>query len=391
MTSGGAPRSILAFGEDWGGLPSSTQHLLGRLAKDRDILWVNSIGLRRPRLDRRDLCRVVGKLRAAMGGGAAPARRAAGLGAAGFGAVEPPARLAVIAPHALSWPGSRLVEAINRRMLGGQLRGELARRGMVKPLFWASLPSAAAVLDAVPHGPVVYYCGDDFSALAGVDHRPVAELERRLVARANLILAASPELAARFPASKTILLPHGVDYELFSRPAPRAPDLPSGGPVAGFYGSLAEWVDVGLIAAAARALPHWRFELIGEAQTDLSALDGLPNLWRLGPRPHAALPSYVQHWDVALLPFRDNEQIRACNPLKLREYLAAGAPVAATWFPALAPYRELISIARGPEDFAQAILRAAGERDAAPARRARVAGESWDARARDLAARLEAL
>ena len=38
---------MIVFGEDWGAHPSSTQHLMTRLAGDRDILWVNSIGLRR--------------------------------------------------------------------------------------------------------------------------------------------------------------------------------------------------------------------------------------------------------------------------------------------------------------------------------------------------------
>jgi hypothetical protein len=55
------PRGIVAFAEDWGGLPSSTQHIVGRLARDRDVVWVNSIGMRRPRLDARDLKRLVAK------------------------------------------------------------------------------------------------------------------------------------------------------------------------------------------------------------------------------------------------------------------------------------------------------------------------------------------
>ncbi|MFA0709400.1 glycosyltransferase family 1 protein, partial [Vibrio sp. 10N.222.48.A3] len=63
----------------------------------------------------------------------------------------------------------------------------------------------------------------------------------------------------------------------------------------------------------------------------------------LGPRPHYTLPSYSQHWDVSLLPFVDNEQIRACSPLKLMEYLAAGTPIITTQFPALKPYQEHVT------------------------------------------------
>ncbi len=42
---------LLMFGEDWGGLPSSTQHLAKALLAGGDrIVWVNSLGLRRPRI-----------------------------------------------------------------------------------------------------------------------------------------------------------------------------------------------------------------------------------------------------------------------------------------------------------------------------------------------------
>ena len=50
-------------------------------------------------------------------------------------------------------------------------------------------------------------------------------------------------------------------------------------------------------------MPDWTFVLIGEAQVDVGALEARPNVRLLGPRPHQALPSYAQHWDVSLLPY----------------------------------------------------------------------------------------
>jgi hypothetical protein len=239
----------------------------------------------------------------------------------------------------------------------------------------------------------VYYCGDDFGALEGVDHAAVLGLEARLAARADLIIAASEELATRFPQDRTLYLPHGVDFDLFAKPAAPAHDLPLDAPTAGYYGSISSWIDLDAISAAASALPSWRFILIGEVRTDVSPLRKHPNIRFLGPRPHNTLPSYVQHWTVSLIPFRDTPQIRACNPLKLREYLAAGRPIASTLsFPALGPYASLIPVAKSANAFADAILesesRSAGE---TAARRAAVQGESWDARAATLAAVLEAL
>jgi len=362
---------LIVFGEDWGSHPSSSQHLVRHLAADRGVVWVNSIGLRRPGW--RDAGRAVRKLGAALH--RAPRPRVAAPGP-------------VVQPLAIPMAEGRLARAVNRALIGRTVRR--AARGLSRPVVWAALPSAVQALGALNEAAVVYYCGDDFSALAGVDHSAATRMEAELAARADLIVAASETLAARFPAHKTRLLPHGVDFDLFATPAPRAADLPEGGPVAGFYGGLAPWLDLELIAATARLLPEWRFALVGPAQTDLSALEGVGNIHRLGARPHGALPGYAQHWQAGIIPFRDTPQIRACNPLKLREYLAAGRPVVSTDFPALAPYRDLVGVAATPEGFAQA-LRDSLRDDRSAARQARVAGESWAARAAAAAGWIDAL
>jgi len=131
--------------------------------------------------------------------------------------------------------------------------------------------------------------------------------------------------------------------------------------------------------------------LIGEARADIRPLEGLGNLRLLGRRAHDELPGYAQHWDVSLLPFRDTPQIRACNPLKLREYLAAGPPIASTDFPALDGYRHLIEVARDGSDLVQAIQRALNAPAASGARRASVADESWDRRAATVSQLLDSL
>lgn len=373
---------LVVFGEDWGGHPSSTQHLVARLGRTRPVLWVNSIGLRRPRLDARDIGRVAAKARAFVRRSSAPAN----LPSEGEGE-DRPAR--ILSPMAIPWPGSRVAEMANRRILGGQVRRAMGEMGLTRPILWASLPSAISVVGALGERAVVYYCGDDFGALSGVDHGPVLEMEARLAARADLVIAASEALAERFRGRNVLLLPHGVDYDLFATPQPRPADLPAG-PVAGFYGSISDWLDVPMLERAARALPDWTFVFVGPVRTEVSALTALPNVRFLGARPHHALPAYVQHWDVSLIPFLDTPQIRACNPLKLREYLASGTPVAATRFPALRPYEPLISSLEPGGDLAAAIRAAAGDQNAT-ARRAAVAAESWDARAQSVSAALASL
>ena len=370
---------LIVFGEDWGAHPSSTQHLVSHLPGDRQIVWVNSIGLCRPRLTFGDAGRVIRKLIAAARPAAQPTRPAA-----------PPAPGPVVQPIILPMAQGAVARRLNRFLLARKVGAAARAARLYHPVLWISLPSAIDAVGALDESAVVYYCGDDFGALAGVDHARCLKLEAELAARADLILAASPAMAARFPAAKTHVLPHGVDLGLFGTPVPRAADLPDG-PVAGFYGTLAEWLDYGLIAATARRLPEWRFVFVGPVAADVSAISGLPNVSLLGARPHAALPSYSQHWTAGLIPFLDNAQIRASNPLKLREYLAAGRPIVATPFPAMLPYARHMSVAATPGAFGDA-LRAAllDPPGAAAARQAAVAGESWDARAAAAAALIDA-
>lgn len=373
---------MVVFGEDWARHPSSTQHIVRRLAAHNQVLWVNSIGMRRPRLSVRDVKRAASKILGAS-------RRAPTQSELADSAV--PDGLSVLSPMAVSWPGSALASAANRILLTHQITQRLTERGITRPILWTSLPTALPAVGHLGERAVVYYCGDDFGALAGVDHEPVLAMEAELVTKADLIIAASSVLARRFPKEKTLLVPHGADISLFAQPAPRASDLPNGRPVAGFYGSLADWIDVGLLAYCATSLPDWHFVFVGSVETDVSELTALPNVSLLGPRPHQQLPGYAQHWQASLLPFRDCPQIRACNPLKLREYMAAGREIVATDFPALDPYRDLISVASDRDAFVAAIAQSPTAPDRAHQRAARVKTETWEARTADVAKALSAL
>ncbi|MCV6589945.1 MAG: glycosyltransferase [Marinobacterium sp.] len=370
-------RQMIVFGEDWGAHPSSTQHLIRQIQQQYEIFWVNSIGLRRPRLNMHDLQRGARKLWQ-MVQRPQPA----------ISTTNSPR---LVAPRALPLPGSQLARQLNGYLLQNCLQPLLNRQQ--RPLLWTSLPSAVDVVGRLNEQAVIYYCGDDFSSLDGVDHKQISAMETELAQRADLILAASPAIAQRFDADKTRLLSHGVDYELFSTPAARPADLQQTcGPVVGFYGSLANWLDQSLLVAAARALPGWTFMLIGEARTDITALQAEPNIVLMGPRPHHQLPGYIQHWDVALLPFCDNNQIQACNPLKLREYMAAGTPIVSTRFPALNGYTDLLRIGHTQQSFINALRHARAEGNRYRERRQqRVANESWQAKGNELHALLQNL
>ena len=106
-------------------------------------------------------------------------------------------------------------------------------------------------------------------------------------------------------------------------------DLPR--PRAIYVGNLAAYrVDFALLAALARS--GVSLVLVGpiglgdaaRAPRELAELLALPGVRATVPTAPEALPAFLRHADVALIPFLDNDHTRGSFPLKLWEYLAAG-------------------------------------------------------------------
>jgi glycosyltransferase involved in cell wall biosynthesis len=233
---------------------------------------------------------------------------------------------------------------------------------------------------------VVYHCVDEYSEFTGTDKAAVAGMEERLLAKADVVIASSQLLyeRKRRDNAPTFLVTHGVDVEHFRRACRSdtvVPDdlaaLPR--PVIGFYGLIADWVDLELFRFLAVSRPQWSFALIGRTQTDVGPLQGLPNVHLLGRKDYQLLPAYCKGFDVAILPFVINDLTNAANPLKLREYLAAGLPVVASAIPEVEKLDGLVAIGRTPTEFlsqVEAVLRSGATGPQLERSRA-VEGESW--------------
>ena len=156
------------------------------------------------------------------------------------------------------------------------------------------------------------------------------------------------------------------------------------GPIIGFWGLVADWIDLRLIRHVADAFSGGSVVLVGSSTTDMSALSGARNVHVLGRKPYADLPRYAKAFDVALMPFKVNELTLAANPLKVREYLAAGLPVVSTAIPEV----QRLGLCRIGTDadstvreIAAAIAAGAGPSEV---RAAQVRSEGWEARVAEM-------
>jgi len=149
-------------------------------------------------------------------------------------------------------------------------------------------------------------------------------------------------------------------------------------------------VDLDLLAEVARLRPDWHIVLIGDSTVDLGPYRGIANMHFLGRRPYADLPAYCKAFDVGLIPFKINELTRAVNPIKMKEYLAAGLPVVSTPLPEVRLYSHLVELAEDAQAFAAAVesclargAEARGERSRA------MASETWPEKVNLIGTRLE--
>ncbi len=366
-------RDIICISHDWHGDPLSKTHLMRLLARDNRILWINSIGYRTPTVSRADAGRAFKKLAAAL----QPIRE-----------VEP--NIFVLNPLAIPAYGHSWVRKLNQCLLRWQIRRGMRRLGFRRAINWSFNPSAAVVAGSLGEELVIYHCVDEFTQFTGVASQALAEMEEQLLRRANLVIVSAERLydsKVRFNPS-TVLVRHGVDHNHFRRALDAQTPIPSDiaalpRPIIGFFGLVADWVDVELMAHLAKHFATGSLVVLGKVTTDVSSLAGLPNVHVLGRKAYEDLPGYCKGFDVAIMPFRINELTLNANPLKVREYLAAGLPVVSTAIPEVEVLGQC-RIASDKDAFVAEVEAALREPGPRHERSEAIRSESWEARVEEI-------
>jgi hypothetical protein len=360
--------------------------IMSRLAKRTKVLWVNSIGMRAPSPGRTELVlhRYIRKLKSTFKG----LQR------------DDASGMWVYSPLFIPRYNPRMVE-LNGRIVGAQVAALCRKLKMKRPAVWATVPTCAPMVERARWSTAVFNRSDDFSAFPEADASLIAPLEQRLLRRADSVVYVNRVLYNREHASlkDAQFIGHGVDFNHFAtaRPGASPPsdapadikDLPR--PIVGFYGALDDYtVDLDLMVKTARQTAPGTLLVIGPKAMDITKLLAEPNVVYLGPVPYAKLPQYAAQFDVALMPWLQNEWIKGCNPIKLKEYLALGFPVAAMRFPELEKYEHLVHPASNHDEFLAAVRKALTDRDprAVERRRDAIRNDSWDALADRAAALL---
>ena len=112
----------------------------------------------------------------------------------------------------------------------------------------------------------------------------------------------------------------------------------------------------------------------------------MPNVIFTGGKHITELPAFLQHFDVAIIPFLLNKLTASIYPLKINEYLAAGKPVVATNFSEdIRSFANDVYLAKDENEFVNLINLAIAEDSPEKAlqRNATACSNTWEERVRE--------
>ena len=337
------PADIICFAKDWNEPKTSVNHVMEELAKRHRVLWVNSITTRAPDLgSANDLKKIVRKISSWF-----------------HGIQIIHNNIRVLTPVVLPFPRSKLAQHFNRWLTGALVRREAYRWGFQRPQLWIFPPNAVDYVGHCGESLIVYYCVDEFTAFSHLDPVFIRQKEDELLRRADTVFVVSEKLlATKAPLNtNTHFIPHGVNQALFRQALadtyPVAVELqPLPRPIIGCIGNIYDYFDQEFVAATARLRPQWSFVIVGKIMTDVGLLRAQSNIHLIGMVPYERLPELCKGLLIGFVAYKPNHPFSLnCNPLKIREYLAAGLPVVSLDIPAARMLSDFVQIVHTPGEF----------------------------------------
>lgn len=209
----------------------------------------------------------------------------------------------------------------------------------------------------LPVNRLIYDCMD-FHGGFGNTGSGLAALEQALMKEADAVVTTSQplyDIATAYNPHVT-LIRNGAEYALFSASTGAVFRDPRGRRVLGYYGAIANWMDLELLEKVARRFEDCLLLLVGADECSARRrLTALPNICFTGEVKYAELPYYLHGMNVCLLPFRVTPLTLATNPVKVYEYLAAGKPVVSMALPELEQFGSLVAAASSHAEFVQRV------------------------------------
>jgi glycosyltransferase involved in cell wall biosynthesis len=327
---------------------TNKQHVAVELARrGHKILYIDSLGLRKPSASAQDFFRILKRLKKAFRAPHAVRER-----------------VWVWSPLVIPFQRFALIRKLNKALISIGLRFCMWYLGLRPQLFWTYNPMTLGLINVNAFECLIYHCVDEIKAQPGMPAEEIDCSENELVRRVDLCFVTAQHLleTRRTLNPNTHYFSNVADFTHFVKARDEFTPIPADlltlpEPRIGFIGAISSYkVDFNLLQKMAESHPDWSIVLIGKVGegdpwTDIAMLHKTKNLHFLGPRSYEKLPSYLKGFSAAILPSKLNEYTKGMFPMKFFEYLAAGLPVIATNLDALQTYRHVSYLAHDDDDF----------------------------------------
>lgn len=186
--------------------------------------------------------------------------------------------------------------------------------------------------------------------------------------KADYIFTVSPYLEKKFSRSeKVYFIANGVDFNHFQQREKiinrDIADLTH--PIIGYIGTIQDRFNIEIIKAIIAKMPKASIVLIGPIwyKKLRNELLKLSNVYLLGQKPYSQTPTYIQQFDVGIIPNHFDDFEKTTDPMKIYNYLACGKPVVCSYLPANEKLHPFIKVGDNAQAFADAVSLAFAEND----------------------------
>ncbi|MDP3787238.1 MAG: ElyC/SanA/YdcF family protein [Candidatus Omnitrophota bacterium] len=373
---------------DWDFIWQGHQEIMSTFAKNGNrVLFIENTGIRSPTL--RDIPRI--------------RKRIVNWLNSIKGFRKETENLYIYSPLILPFPYSRIARWVNKYLMLKALNQWMKVMRFDNPIVWTFLPTGIAldIIHSVNAKVLIYYYIADFDNLVK-NHIKLRKTEEKLIKECDIIFVQGQyfkEKCLKFNKN-VFIFPFGVNIDVFENfKKHNHCDIPKDlagirHPVIGYIGGLHRHIDFDLIKDMAIKHPEWSIVMIGPEQTDISQIRDLKNIYLLGKKDFSQLPSYVNQFDVGIVPYLLTEYTETVYPTKVNEYHIMGKPVVSTFLPEVIKSDKdgLVLIAGDSADFPEKIksaLSAKTDKESINARISAARSNSWSNRIEEMSSIME--
>ncbi|QQE11252.1 glycosyltransferase [Planctomycetota bacterium] len=310
--------------------PLNCHFIAKHLAKSHRVVFVESIGLRWPRLCKHDFYKITGRIKKALN--------------IDIKVIDNhPHDIDVVSVLCLPLGHSRLVNKLNLWFADWQLRKKLKKREFEIDLVWGFLPYMSELcknVDAIK----IYHKVDFYEANPGVAENLLIEMEDKALAAAEVAIGTSKPIVRQLVKRKERVLSWSNVGENYSHQSNKEmpKDLQEAAKerkIVGYIGNIAAHkIDLHWLCEVIDKCDEHCFVFIGQineggdrfSKNDWQRFINLKNVVFLGPKPYEEIKAYIDYFNVGLIPFRLSPLTHGSLPLKTFDFFSARVPVVST-------------------------------------------------------------